>query len=359
MTAISSSLLSVVVQGPVVADTRQVGELGLTASCIRSVRSHLPKAEVILSTFHGQDLRYCDADHIVTVEDPGALLIRDQPPTYNNINRQIASTLAGLKIATRPYALKLRSDMRVVGDGFLRYLGLFRARCSSYKVFHERLIGCTQFSSNVRHRGSLAYHPSDWFFAGTLDDLLKLWDIPFAPEPATSRFFDSHDRPAPDPDPSFCGRCTPEQYIWTECLKKFADCTFRHLWHLTDQDLLLSELSIANNFVLLEPLQAGILFVKYQQPDCFFTTTYSYGEWLELYRTYCNPQAQRITDWGLYHRDRMFSKLYRNDSRARSAYALYCRVMASRDAGESTIFDSCPSPYFLRETCPWRCETDT
>jgi hypothetical protein len=118
---IDSRDLSVVVQGPVVA--------GQTAQCLRSLRRFLPGCEIILSTWEGTrieaELSDCPPDEVIYNADPGNTnweslrasggAIAECMRLDSNFNRQLVSTASGLKVASRPWALKFRSDMLLTG----------------------------------------------------------------------------------------------------------------------------------------------------------------------------------------------------------------------------------------------------
>src|SRR5690242_7841279 len=98
--------ISFVIQGPVRAEL---------ADNVGSIRALFPGAEIVLSTWQGKEPDV-EVDHVVVNQDPGATLWRDN----ENTSRQIVSTRNGLLSASRPYAVKMRSDCVVTGDGFVR-----------------------------------------------------------------------------------------------------------------------------------------------------------------------------------------------------------------------------------------------
>src|SRR6266851_1380389 len=65
--------LSVVVQGPVVGGRRDPEERQLTRRCLASIRSCLPDAQIILSTWRGSDLAGLPFDVLVENDDPGPI----------------------------------------------------------------------------------------------------------------------------------------------------------------------------------------------------------------------------------------------------------------------------------------------
>lgn len=290
--------ISVVVQGPVIGGLHVVPARQLTQRCLRSIRRHLPHAEIVLSTWRGSDVDGLDYDTLVESDDPGACLQNDSLYVWNNSNRQIVTTNAGLARASGAYVAKIRSDMLMTGSDWLRYFGRFRARNERWRIVEDRILGCTVFARNPNCRSSpYPYHPSDWFFFGRKTDLTLLWAIPLQPEPDTSRYFASRPRPFPDCVPSNLMRYTPEQYLWISFLRKHQPLTFEHCHDLAHDALGTSELSIANNLVLLEPKQLSLRFLKYRIPLHEFPTLYTHGDWLRLYRKYCDPTFKPRVDF--------------------------------------------------------------
>jgi hypothetical protein len=212
--------ISVVVQGPVAPGGLETPNS--TTAVLANVRRVLPEAELILSTWPGENLAGLAPDILVQPTDPGPQIMDATGKIgrkFNNVNRQIVSTLAGLRVATRPWAVKLRSDTCLAKDSFVRLLDENAPREERWKIFSARVVVCDIGCLNPRQVPAL-FHVSDLFLAGRTDDLRKLWDIPLAPEPETSQWLVGKARPwvvwTLD---GFFTRYTPEQYIWMTCLR--------------------------------------------------------------------------------------------------------------------------------------------
>lgn len=280
----AGSDIGVVVQGPVVH--------GVTRLCLESVRRQLPSAQVVLSTWRGSDVSGLDFDLLVECDDPGAHVCHRRLPNLYNLNRQIVSTREGLKAVTRPYAVKLRSDLVLCGCGFLAHWAAYPLRSPDLRLFQERVINCSVYAQNPRRHQPTPLHPGDWFFFGRIEDLLLLWDTPLAPEPETSRWFVDRERPQPDWYPHLLHRYFPEQYLWLSLLKRQGvEVSLEHPWDLSPQNLELTERSFANNLILLEPQRIGLRSLKHTLKLDAWATVFSYGEWLRLYRRYCDPRC--------------------------------------------------------------------
>jgi hypothetical protein len=293
--------ISVVVQGAVVGKPDDPEERQLTRLCLESIRRHLPGAEVILSTWARSDVRGLSYDTLLENEDPGAVCIHTPLPEgvtiLNNVNRQIVSTRAGLMAASRPYALKIRTDFALTGTGFQDYFGLYPERADAWRLVQERVLACTVFSRNPRRKFPFLFHPSDFVYFGRREDVLGIWNIPLAPEPETSRWFETRPRPKQEYFPGLITRYVPEQWIWLSFLRKHGDVPLEHLWEISPEMLALSELTIANNLVLLEPWQWQIHTNKPRLQPIDGATIYSHGDWLRLYKHYCAPRTPLQPDF--------------------------------------------------------------
>ena len=111
--------ITFIIQGPVYPD--------ITNKTISSVRQFFPEAKVIYSTCNPEytdNLK--DYDELIISDDPGSFTYADRPgEKVNNINRQIVSTMAGLKVCKTKYAMKLRSDFMLKGNKFLEFWNKF------------------------------------------------------------------------------------------------------------------------------------------------------------------------------------------------------------------------------------------
>lgn len=249
---IKPSDISVVVQGSISPK--------MTSRCLKSIRRHLPEAEIILSTWFGSDIFDLDYDILVLNDDPGAQDISEVTIKPNNVNRQIVSTLNGVKKASRKYVLKIRSDLELNNSNFLKYyqnlvLNKNFKREKQYSVFKKRILIDSYFTRNSEYNSctelGLCFHPSDLWLLGLKEDIENLFDIPLQEQfIANVRGIKYQYR-------------VPEQYIWTSCLNK-------HGWNIymetylynTQQTHNQSIMSILNNFFVLDHRKCGIKFPK-------------------------------------------------------------------------------------------------
>ncbi len=291
---IDPSDVSVIIQGPIIGGSRTEAAGQFTRRCIESVRQSLPGAEIVLSTYRGGEVQGLRHDVLVENDDPGALLQNDALHIWNNVNRQIVTTRNGLRAASRRFALKVRSDLLLEGSEWLSHFGAYPHRCDRWRIFDERLINCSVYARNPRSLCWFPFHPGDWLFFGLRDDMIRLWDIPLAPEPETSRWFEHRPRPTPDAVPTNLCRYVPEQYIWTAFLRKYGTLDFEHSHDYAHEAVELTELTCANNLILLEPRQLKMRCLAHRVTWRDWITLYGHTDWLLMYARYCGQSGKRL-----------------------------------------------------------------
>lgn len=254
-TPITDTDLSVVVQGPATATLPAV---------VASVRNWLPGAELIVSTWQGAAVDGLDADRLLLNEDPGSTPYLDaggrRTAKSFNTNRMLRSTQAGLAVATRPYALKVRNDTPLRSAAVLDRLGDEpRPRAAATRVFEQRIVMPNIAVRPSNPMSGYLFHPSDIVHAGLRADLLRLWDVDLIDERENAEWFLARPRPVPDDMPYSWCRYYNEQVLWLGCLRKHGiDPGYEHAGHDTPELRAASDRSIANNFVCVEPWQLGI-----------------------------------------------------------------------------------------------------
>ena len=116
-------------------------------------------------------------DELILNKDPGFFYYSKQPGIReNNVNRQIVSTLAGLKVVKTKYVMKLRTDFRLTGSDFLKYFETQLKFNSDFRIFKHKVLACCYFTRNPRDKNyPYAYHPADIAFFGLTEDVIKLF----------------------------------------------------------------------------------------------------------------------------------------------------------------------------------------
>ena len=292
--------ITVVVQGAV--DKKN------TKLCLESIRKYLPGAEVVLSTWKGTDVTKLDFDKVVFNIDPGGYKDKYVNTFTNNTLRQLISTQNGIKRATKKYIMKIRSDLILKSNSFLKYHRMFTQRKKEYELFQKRIITTTFFTKKYLYSNGLVqpvpFHLSDWFSFGLADDIRSLYNVELPVEPDFSWYLY---------DNKYTGRkvnllnashqYAPEQYIAYKAFSKKFDIKFKHYMDYNEENILLSEKLIANNFIILSPTQIKLICGKesagtdyYKKwtknpmsiPTLLWKGLYRYDVFLEDYKKYCD-----------------------------------------------------------------------
>jgi hypothetical protein len=295
--------ISFVVQGAIESSISPLTGEPITRSCLRSLRQHHRGAELILSTWKDADVSGLDYDVLVRNDDPGAWnALRPEcgEIKLDNTNRQIVSTKNGLYAATRKYAAKIRSDMIFQGSHWMQYLGRYPRRANEWRIFKERLITCSMWARDPRCPYSRQpLHPPDWVYLGLKEDVLLLWDIDLQAEPESSQWFADQGFEPPLPPPAIpdVRRYSPEQYLWRTLLARYGPVCFEHRGDICDYNIRLTELSFANNLIILDLNQFPFVVHKYPLPLRPWFRYYrflSHKEWERLYQQYCTDDSQSV-----------------------------------------------------------------
>lgn len=294
---IKSKDISIVVQGPIYKDATQ--------KCLKNLRSVLPDAEIILSTWEGADTENLDYDKVIFNQDPGSTpLIKGDPTNrQNNMNRQILSTKTGIQNASNKYCLKYRSDLELKNNRFLSFFGKYPKRNPNWKILKERVL--TNYATHPYYR---AFHPTDITCFGLTCDVLNIWDIPLSDEYNSNYFLNN---PYPEhthsPFEPIIPKIGAEMYIWTQFLKKhekkFRSFNFEHNWDGTDDNISLTELTIANNLLVLDRANFDFnpLVHKYLLSDIGKSTWMTHDLWRYYYKKHCAKPRWHDVSYHIYY----------------------------------------------------------
>ncbi|KPW36885.1 hypothetical protein ALO95_02096 [Pseudomonas syringae pv. antirrhini] len=172
LTAVDSTKISVVIQGPLY---RNLSPKRNIFACIASIRTHLPHAEVIVSTWCNEDVSAVEADQIILSDDPGAFV--DDAGNQINVNRMLRSTLGGIQAAARPYIMKMRADHNLTSAA-LAVIG----RPDDNEPVEPRLFDTPITTTTLYIRDPeqmpMLFHISDLVQFGTRDAMLAMWVQP-------------------------------------------------------------------------------------------------------------------------------------------------------------------------------------
>lgn len=257
---ISPSDITIVFQGNVSAGTG--GDS--FRNCLEITRATLPGARVILSTWLDTKVPgSIDVDELVRSEDPGALPpIKFDDVGSNNINRQIVSTLAGLRKVKTKYAIKLRTDSYLEHDGFLKNYIKFNEQFPSGS---DRILTSSFFTIDPFVFEHMPFHTSDWFHFSTTSELIKYWSRPLVTL-AEATFYENnrHARHSSYLDKKFRTMLAVEQYLCVAYANRSGYNT--PAFHNDCRKVVLMDFQrfLASQFMILDPWQAGFKLPKYK-----------------------------------------------------------------------------------------------
>ncbi len=281
---------SVIVQGPVIGKPGEDHDKQKTLQCLESIKSVLPGAEIIISTWKGSDCSHLFYDQLILNEDPGAISYNDHglKNHYNNNNRQIVSTSRGLQKASRKYAIKMRGDFILKDTSFFSLMNTF-TRVNKYHFFKHRIL-VPDYVSRDPETIPLLFHMSDLFQVGYTKDLQDLWDIPLQPEPETTRAYPYNTRFINNPfgNHTWNMRFTPEQYIWYAFAKKKGlDLGIKYYCQTPAGITRTSLVSVMDNFIIASQEQLGIVIPATITGKFNPRYLYTHEKWKKLYEEIC------------------------------------------------------------------------
>lgn len=287
---ISSADISVVVQGAV--------DPSLLIECVSSIRQQLPDAEIILSTWDGTNISDSTLfDRVIFSKDPGAKPI-SIGGAMNNTNRQLVSTLSGIKAATRRYTLKLRTDCRLDGIGFIEAFEQYPIRNPAFSLFQHKVVIPRYATRLETSKRPYLFHPADIALFGLTTDLHRLFNIPLV----TEEQFAWHQK-SPDPVTRaqltklglFC-QLVPEQHLFIHALKQagFA-VSLAHPNEAPKEMVDLSRALLVNNYVVVNDRAFGLHHMKERLRDQIpadSATCYSRAMYEYVYKHYFDSNFQ-------------------------------------------------------------------
>lgn len=299
---INSKDISVIIQGKNIK--------GMTSKCCASIRRYLPGAEIIFSTYKNEDVSDLDIDVLVESRDPGATLLFGK--MYNNTNRILTTTKAGLKKVKRPYCIKMRSDLLFDNNKVLKDIAeRFPKRDKKYSVFKKRMICYPLWSRKTemivgKYFLKTPFHVSDWFCFGLTEDIKNYFgDCPMTKEPIYSNYYKiAKNRLKGFYDPNVCWQFPPEQWFCVNFFQKyFPGAAMKCSQDTNPENIELSNRILANNIVIAGYDEIGVYIQKKEYMNVSKNTHKSLkmvGAWLggvnthfcflKDYKKYCDPK---------------------------------------------------------------------
>lgn len=282
---VSDADMSFVVQGPVVKNCGKTDKC--TYQLLKSIRKFFPKAQIVLSTWKGEDVSGLEYDVLVQSEQPEAVQIYYSEQLHLfTVNHQILSTCEGLKKADRKYAVKVRSDLIFLNPNILKYAGKYRGcdnKHSEWRLFTERVITLPTY--NFRRGMSFPFSVADWIYAGLKTDLLDFFDIPMLDMKGLI-IRNGEDYPY------LSDNIGAEQYYCVSFIRKHISEFGFWGWESTEKKYQrISEVFYGQNFVFLPAEKMGIKsqktgFAGYCAKPSLSSGLYTYSEWKRLYNRF-------------------------------------------------------------------------
>lgn len=192
--------ISIVVQGPIIKN----GD-NSTHNVLKSIRANFPHSEIILSSWIGEDAKGLEYDHLVLSEIPPSLNLYEKHQC--NINRQIVSTVEGIKVASKKYLIKTRTNTLFENNHILTIFN----NIPTNSVFENYVLTIDlftrdQYKSFVKsHHSGYLHHPSDIFLIGLKKDICELFSCSLATKEKMI-------------NKKGLGILIPEQYLWMSLL---------------------------------------------------------------------------------------------------------------------------------------------
>lgn len=280
--------ITVVIQGPIYGVDEKTVDRPVTKDCIASVRASLPNATIILSTWTGSIVSDLDFDEVLFNDDPGSTIIkygRNDQPHHVNTNRQIVSTVNGLKSVKTKYAIKLRTDNILYKNDFVELINQFTKTDPKYALTNNKVVVSNIFAKEFVRGLYAPFLFSDFFYFGTKEDLLKIWDIPFIKEYKFNSKLKGQRQHADYPRLQL----HIEQHLILAFINKYRQVSLIDKYDIADNQKIISEKILASNFIVLEREELGLIVPKrLQQNDSFPFEYYTFARWQSLYIKYCD-----------------------------------------------------------------------
>ncbi|MFM0640355.1 WavE lipopolysaccharide synthesis family protein [Paraburkholderia metrosideri] len=230
-------------------------------------RAVLPGVKIVVSTLDvgGGSLKRFDLDvDFIVSDDPGALppYKKGKRAPVNNVNRQIATSRAGLARVKSRYAVKIRTDCELSSRAFVDIYSRVAERVPN----PNRLLTSSIYTLHPDGIEAFPFHLSDWFFFGPTELLRTYYDVPFMTGEDAVWF--NAERPHTKGSNYFarryCARFSPEQYLTIEFAKKIGGYVTPSFLN-DSSERIKSEYQrfLSKECIVCEPDDLGLRFDKY------------------------------------------------------------------------------------------------
>lgn len=201
---------------------------------------------------------------LIENEDPGSEYINIDRTVLQNANRQILSTINGLRFAETEFSIKIRSDIKFFNNRIIEVLNENQTlkRITSDYTSSRGFISIVNVTSiNPRKRISIPFHYCDWIYMGQTKDLNEIFDISLFQETEWCRWFINHRAMDADTMQSL-SRYATEAYIILQYVSKKIKLQFDHNFDNVDRNIIISEKVLINNFRIHTLKDLGVRNLK-------------------------------------------------------------------------------------------------
>ncbi|MHA3893501.1 WavE lipopolysaccharide synthesis family protein [Acinetobacter sp. GXMZU3951] len=234
---------------------------------VYAMRNILSESEFILSTNDEYIDKNSLFDCIIYNEDIDALpTLKFNQLSKNNINKQIISSLSGIKKATRPLVLKIRTDQFLNKIYFLEIWNNLKDINRKTSIGNGRILTTSLFSLNPRCFEHMAYHISDMFLFGYKEDIQRYFSCPrYEYENAVWYEYNKHAIHSNKNERKFRSRYAVEQWLVLNYL--FNNQKFPINFHNDISKKIIDNFEefLVDTFIIVHPRDIGLIMPKFER----------------------------------------------------------------------------------------------
>jgi len=259
--------------------------------CISSIRRYFPAAKVCISTSSAilPEHHDLDVDELVVIDDVGAVNVDDVRNIKYNVNRQISTTLAGLKKVTTKYAVKVRTDSYFFNNKLLVEYARLQNEWGNAVDGTPRMLCISEFTRNPRCLYEMPFHMSDFLYLSTTKNLLLMFEAPLMKDEETRWFF-NREVPKNAPASSVLHLFSAEQHLWLGYLRaKGVSTQIAHAYDNQRRHVDSAELSFRNYALMLPAWKLGLAMSKKEHRLMYLKSYDSYS--MREFRNILNGEA--------------------------------------------------------------------
>jgi len=284
---IDEKQITFIVQGPYINS--------VTSKVLNYLINKFSNSKFIFSTWKNNRIGKINLKKIKIIrnKDPGAFRYCDDPILYYSYQRQVKSTLVGLKNAKTKYCIKIRSDCIISNNNFIKYFEKFKKKSKEYNILEKRVLISSNYTIDP-NKIDLPFHFSDWFYFGLKKDLLKIFKQNYRKKENDdiANWYKTNKKPLKYHSNYFC-KFRIEQNIIKNFLKKYINFSFRNGYDNSEKNIILTEKILSNNFIIFDPPELGLISFKNKLFNkngeiLYFNGLIKNYNWQKLYKKYCD-----------------------------------------------------------------------